>query len=393
MALQLSGNDWHGSPLLSRTSGTNTSHTWSPFGAGTITSLPGFNGERQDPLSGVTHLGNGYRAYSPILRRFTCPDSESPFGIGGINPYAYCESDPINQTDPSGHGPITWLLRKIIGVSIRIGIKAAMSDSMSATIATLSTVETGVEAAASLATGVAAKEMAEKDPAMARKLGWASMGLGIAATFGIAEKLAPRIGQKLEGISGKMKRVLPGNNRRTLSLGGPMRNTRIHQGNYTGLMTYEDVYKGSPRLNILSHGALQGNTGTSLLAVDNQRLTPRQLQLLLQRKGINIQSYDNVRLLSCYSANGGESSFAAQFSGLIHRPVKGFEGVLNGSIGPRELTEQMNFITDRYGSEWLSHYFEATPSAQFSVHKWRRICNCFSQDWDIPGYRPVTFSN
>ncbi|KFC10557.1 hypothetical protein GTGU_00607 [Trabulsiella guamensis ATCC 49490] len=91
------------------------------------TSLPGFNGERQDPLSGVTHPGNGYRAYSPVLRRFTCPDSESPFGIGGLNPYAYCENDPINKTDPSGHGPITWLIRKIIGLSVRTGIKRVVA--------------------------------------------------------------------------------------------------------------------------------------------------------------------------------------------------------------------------------------------------------------------------
>ncbi|OVU30967.1 hypothetical protein BME18_22975 [Klebsiella michiganensis] len=50
-------------------------------------------------------MGNGYRAYSPALRRFTCPDSESPFGVGGINPYVYCDHDPVNKTDPSGHMP------------------------------------------------------------------------------------------------------------------------------------------------------------------------------------------------------------------------------------------------------------------------------------------------
>ena len=68
-----------------------------------LSSVLGFNGERIDPVLGGYHLGNGYRLYSPSLRRFTSPDSMSPFGAGGINPYAYCEGDPINNTDPTGH--------------------------------------------------------------------------------------------------------------------------------------------------------------------------------------------------------------------------------------------------------------------------------------------------
>ncbi|VVO55089.1 hypothetical protein PS870_00494 [Pseudomonas fluorescens] len=68
-----------------------------------LSSVLGFNGERIDPVLGGYHLGNGYRLYSPSLRRFTSPDSMSPFGKGGINPYAYCEGDPINNTDPTGH--------------------------------------------------------------------------------------------------------------------------------------------------------------------------------------------------------------------------------------------------------------------------------------------------
>ncbi|VUS55795.1 hypothetical protein SB6415_00042 [Klebsiella pasteurii] len=110
MALQITGSNMNGSPELSLSGGNSTVFAWSPFGGGTArtgnaASLPGFNGERQDPLSGVTHLGNGYRAYSPALRRFTCPDSESPFRGGGINPYVYCDHDPVNNTDPSGHMP------------------------------------------------------------------------------------------------------------------------------------------------------------------------------------------------------------------------------------------------------------------------------------------------
>jgi RHS repeat-associated protein len=66
-------------------------------------SLSGFNGQRPDPVSGHSHLGNGYRAYTPVPGRFTTPDSMSPFGAGGINPYAYCAGDPVNRADPSGH--------------------------------------------------------------------------------------------------------------------------------------------------------------------------------------------------------------------------------------------------------------------------------------------------
>ncbi|MGE8656317.1 MAG: RHS repeat-associated core domain-containing protein [Achromobacter sp.] len=64
--------------------------------------LLGYNGELLDGEVGY-HLGNGYRVYSPTLMRFTSPDAWSPFGAGGVNAYAYCEGDPINRSDPSGH--------------------------------------------------------------------------------------------------------------------------------------------------------------------------------------------------------------------------------------------------------------------------------------------------
>ena len=66
--------------------------------------LLGFNGERFDPFTGYYLLGNGYRAFNPVLMRFNSPDSWSPFGKGGINAYAYCEGDPVNRIDPTGHG-------------------------------------------------------------------------------------------------------------------------------------------------------------------------------------------------------------------------------------------------------------------------------------------------
>ncbi|MCX7077853.1 MAG: RHS repeat-associated core domain-containing protein, partial [Pseudomonas sp.] len=63
--------------------------TYTPYGhrpaENGLLSLLGFNGERQDPVTGHYHLGNGYRAFNPVLMRFNCPDSWSPFGEGGLN--------------------------------------------------------------------------------------------------------------------------------------------------------------------------------------------------------------------------------------------------------------------------------------------------------------------
>ncbi|EGH34551.1 hypothetical protein PSYJA_38611, partial [Pseudomonas syringae pv. japonica str. M301072] len=66
--------------------GTPVNIAYTPFGhhqavqAGA--ELPGFNGEQPDPLTGHYLLGNGYRAYNPVLMRFNSPDSMSPFGRG-----------------------------------------------------------------------------------------------------------------------------------------------------------------------------------------------------------------------------------------------------------------------------------------------------------------------
>ncbi|WP_256578286.1 RHS repeat-associated core domain-containing protein [Pseudomonas sp. A25(2017)] len=80
---------------------------YSPYGhrpaESGLLSLLGFNGERPDPVTGHYLLGNGYRAFNPVLMRFNSPDSLSPFGEGGLNAYGYSVGDPINWTDPTGH--------------------------------------------------------------------------------------------------------------------------------------------------------------------------------------------------------------------------------------------------------------------------------------------------
>lgn len=65
--------------------------------------LLGYNGQIRLEMTALYPLGNGYRNYSPVLRRFQSTDSWSPFGRGGLNSYVYCGCDPVNHQDPSGH--------------------------------------------------------------------------------------------------------------------------------------------------------------------------------------------------------------------------------------------------------------------------------------------------
>ncbi|WP_413792982.1 MULTISPECIES: RHS repeat-associated core domain-containing protein [unclassified Pseudomonas] len=78
-----------------------------------LLSLLGFNGERPDPVTGHYLLGNGYRAFNPVLMRFNSPDSWSPFGEGGLNAYAYCGGDPRNWKDSTGHTRIFPLFKAL----------------------------------------------------------------------------------------------------------------------------------------------------------------------------------------------------------------------------------------------------------------------------------------
>lgn len=76
----------------------------------------GFNGECRERHTGWYMLGNGYRAFNPVLMRFHSPDKLSPFGAGGLNPYTYCAADPINHRDPSGRIAIPVILSQLAGV-------------------------------------------------------------------------------------------------------------------------------------------------------------------------------------------------------------------------------------------------------------------------------------
>ncbi|QIU88415.1 RHS repeat-associated core domain-containing protein [Yokenella regensburgei] len=181
-------SDQHGSILLSNNTEGEKSYTWPPYGNGKGTDLlPGFNGERVDPLTGMYHLGNGYRAYNPVLMRFNCPDDLSPFGPGGINPYAYCAGDPINLTDPSGHTSyLASTLMIAVGIGglaaalLTAGISIAAAGGIAAAISAASTTSLVVGGLGVVAdvTGIASLATETTNPQASSVLGWIALGAG-----------------------------------------------------------------------------------------------------------------------------------------------------------------------------------------------------------------------
>lgn len=194
MSVFLIGNNRQHTPLITRGPG-NQSHqfAFSPFGHRKTVGqgsafVPGFNGERLDPVSNVYHLGNGYRAYNPTLMRFNCPDSMSPFGPGGINPYAYCLGDPINRTDPSGHiSTMGWvgIGLSILGIIFTAGAAAMAIAAAGGVAAAYSTASATALIVGGLGlvtdvAGIVSGAMAEVNPSLSATFGWVSLGLGMA---------------------------------------------------------------------------------------------------------------------------------------------------------------------------------------------------------------------
>jgi len=187
---------------------TSRGFAYSPFGStvarsGNDSILPGFNGERLDPVNQSYHLGNGYRTYNPTLMRFNAPDSWSPFGAGGPNQYAYCEGEPINRSDPSGH--MSWrsdfsIVLSVLGILSDIFTLGASIPAIAAACAALSMGDaaemfaTGWDILANT-TSIASTATQESDPEASQVLGWCSFAFLLtsfttSAAHSVHDKLA-----------------------------------------------------------------------------------------------------------------------------------------------------------------------------------------------------------
>ncbi len=99
-------------------------HAYTPYGYSPGSHSPQlrFCGALRDPLAGWYLLGNGRRVFNPALMRFHSPDTLSPFGAGGVNPYMYCMGDPVNRVDPSGQSPLAFSTMLQPGLTIPLHI-------------------------------------------------------------------------------------------------------------------------------------------------------------------------------------------------------------------------------------------------------------------------------
>jgi RHS repeat-associated protein len=115
-----------GSTALIMDSGSHSSATYKAYGtkkttasSSNILSHFGFTQAFTDEKTGLIYLNS--RFYNPAQMAFLSMDSYQT-----ENRYAYCEGDPINRIDPTGHSWVDWLATGA-GIAVALGITAGIS--------------------------------------------------------------------------------------------------------------------------------------------------------------------------------------------------------------------------------------------------------------------------
>lgn len=304
----------------------------------------GYCGERREPLTDWI-IPAGYRPYDPLLMCFLAPDSESPFGRGGINPYAYCGGDPINRTDPDGHSWSTWVLAGagiaagIVATAISFGTAGAAILAAGAFSATgMLAIGTAALNAISLGTGIAAMalEASGKDQKAASILGWISLGTGAAS---VATGTLASLGARASGLKGNALRMpgraskVAGRGRRG-ALHSPLESPPVRSQGGSSVL-YETLVDGRANHDVVwherflgSHRALETHGGDGLLMnTSGEMVNPVQLaitEIAPRLRGAN--PAEPFFLLAC---EGGSNGAAQKLANVLQRPVYGYDKVIS----------------------------------------------------------------
>lgn len=379
----------------------------------------GFNSERIDPVLGWYHLGNGYRTYSPAQRHWLQPDSWSPFGAGGINNTAYCAGDPVNLFDPSGHVMISrWGASNMIsdltkalqetspqplghfwrGLAVNASVAVAGVLMVPLTGGSSLGFAAGVLATtlavASAGLDIASYVLEDVNPELARKLGTAATALGFIsnAPFRAGLRLGGRLlrwtssrtgrlisrvesiftkGPKLKLLTGTIKVLKPG-----MSSYGASNVTRWAPGKLDKFEKLENalfmtVDKQGKRVTFMAHGVKPDDVGdAAMMAIEEysgsgpysgKSFSAYSFFDFLKSKKVDLNKYEKVRLIMCHSADGGEKSFAATFSKLTNKPVKGYEGVVDTRFGMEDSMDAFRGVRGPDQIKVVQEQLKSTP--------------------------------
>lgn len=363
----------------------------------------GFNSDRSDPVSGVAHLGNGYRSYHPFLLRFTAPDSSSPFETGGVNPYTYCSGDPVNRADPSGHMSTgQW-------GSMAAGMVAGIALSIMTEGAALPAVVSLMAMAASdAAVGAGAELLA--DIIDGQRINWKQVGIaagmGAAATLGgyglgrAAARLKDTLRRPFRGLMmpgewAAERRVMigalqmEGQFRHPVFLGvfRPEGSERSHMA-----FSFVDNFGGAERLNIVGPASRSaGKSGSVRVSMGAGTWTGSTYQPtvmgsirisdLIQEQLVVQPSIRNVRiglsgagrlfqgeLIRSLRNKGINISLSVpetgvRLSGVVHTRIETFMDELNRGIFESEGAHKVSPGVFQEHLDMLSTEFANTPSA------------------------------
>ncbi|WP_434602890.1 RHS repeat-associated core domain-containing protein [Pseudomonas sp. Z4-7] len=265
--------DAHGTLVASYNLSDNspTFFAYTPFGYRpddrTKPSWLGFNGQPIDRVTGTYPLGNGYRVYDPVNQCFQAPDILSPFDEGGLNSYCYCDNNPINFSDPSGHARI--VRKEVMRTTTPLFTPtqvATLNALYGATIGLILTPVTGgtvmTVATVGLATvsgafGIAAAATQESDPELSERLGWISMGTGLAnVAVGVGGAMAKAVSR---GLRQGVQKFIPRGGR--LPAGQAVTGTVKGVAGEQALISSYEMYVGGPNSRTLlidAHGFARG---------------------------------------------------------------------------------------------------------------------------------------
>ncbi len=284
----------------------------------------GFNGYLLDKISGCYILGSGYRLYNPKMRAFYSPDNLSPFGLGGVNRYQYCNLDPINFVDPSGH--LSWQA----GVGIGLGVFGILMSifTLGSSLALLGAgslvagglgVASGVLGLASASTGIASAALAESDPQTSAALGWASLGLGIGSmvTGGVS------------AVANRVARGAPGNYPR---IPGQTTGEYPPRAIFGGMTVSADRISGHgyPFNAMLKYNGVQATNGIGLAnAVSSEINSSSRL----------------LTLTTCFGGFGGRASVGQLLANTTGRSVAAARGFHVAAHGSRDINTLFTPLT------------------------------------------------